>query len=477
MQNFELILFITVFSYLISHRIINEKVKKAGIIITLCIILILHLILEGSRWQMFPMYLLWGISLLTAIKQTEKKPHIVIRTLKVIGILLLSGISFFLPSLLPVFKLPETTGSFSVGTQDLFLKTNRDEVITSIKQDKRELMIKVWYPSNDKEGVKDQYIDKAGRYGFAQKYGLPNTTFNYLDKIKTHVLRDATIPKQLFPVLIFSHGYNSKANSYYSLLSEIASHGYIIFAINHTYESTGATFPDGSLKYFNYTYAQEIESGSWDIMKPSIDAFKSNTSFNERHPIIKKSLTSYFVKDIIKRWADDIGNVVDELENYNSNGFFKNKLNLQQIGVFGHSRGGAAAGEALLINKKIKAGSNIDGVQWGQIVDTAFQKPFLFLASDWPESHPKFNDHAYINKSTATFYKGIIKESGHSNFMDIPLMIPISSVNEAGKIDPNLALKITNELVISFFDKYLKNENLTLQSKHNALELKTHTGN
>jgi predicted dienelactone hydrolase len=66
--------------------------------------------------------------------------------------------------------------------------------------------------------------------------------------------------------------------------------------------------------------------------------------------------------------------VVDELDEWNDTGFFKGKLDLSNVGVFGHSRGGGAAGESLLIDSKIKAVANIDGVQWGQIVDTLFHQ-------------------------------------------------------------------------------------------------------
>mgnify|MGYP001791339805 CR=1 FL=1 len=423
---------------------------------------------------MIPTYVLLGISVFIIIRQPKKKHHIIVRILKTTGVVLLTGIGFLLPSLLPIFKLPKTTGSYKVGTQDLFLKTNREEVITSTTTDKRELTIKVWYPSNDNRETKDYYIDKAGRYGFAKKYGFPNSTFNYLDKIEIEVYKNINVAEERFPVLIFSHGYHSKANGYYALLSEIASHGFIIFAINHTYESTGSHFPDDSMKYFSYEFAHKIEKDSWNTIEPSIKSFQQNMTFENRHPIVRKSLTSYFVKDIIKRWAEDINSVTAKLNEYNSEGFFENRLDLNKIGVFGHSRGGAAAGEALLVNNKIKAGANLDGVQWGQIVDTTFQKPFLFLSSDWPEKHPNYNKHAYINKSTSYFYDAKILQSGHSNFMDIPFMIPLQSINESGNINPELAINISRKLVIAFFKKHLKVEKIdlhTLQCPELTLEV------
>jgi len=161
----------------------------------------------------------------------------------------------------------------------------------------------------------DSYVDQAGRDGFAMKYGLPSFMLDYLDKINTNVYRDAPIIDHTLPVLIFSHGYHSKANGYYSLLSEMASHGYIVFALNHTYESTGTTFLDGSTAYFNNEYAQSIsDDGSWDQVAPAIDAFKSDMTFEDRHPLVKNALQSYFVKNMQGRWAQDIIETIDHLK-------------------------------------------------------------------------------------------------------------------------------------------------------------------
>ena len=340
-------------------------------------------------------------------------------------------------------------------------------------------MLKVWYPSEVTQGETDPYADMGGRNGFAQKYGLLPSMLDYLNKVETHVFREVEIADGTFPVLIFSHGYNSKANSYYALLSELVSHGYVVFAINHTYESSGSTFPDGSVAYFDYEYAGRIESGTWKDMEPVIEAFKKDLSFEDRHPIVQKGLTTYFVRDMVERWAEDITDLVNELDAWNETGFFKGKLDLDNVGVFGHSRGGGAAGESLLVDERIKAGANIDGVQWGRIVDTAFQKPFLFLSADWPAEHEDLNAHAYVNKSTSVFYEGMVRNSAHSNFMDIPFMIPVKALSQAGEIDPDLAIEITGKVVTSFFDKHLKQEEIdlnALNSEYEMLELNVFKG-
>ena len=480
MQFFELLLLISSLTILISKSFLLEKTKLPVLLGGLILILSAHLIFEGYRWQMLPAYLIWSLAIINTIITPKRTSPLWLRTLKLFGILLIALPAVLLPTALPEFSLPEPTGDFKVGTRDLLLELERDEPITDNHKDQRKLMIKVWYPSNEVSEVMDPYIDAGGRHGFALKYGLPKSSFNYLDLIDTNVYKDTPLANGPFPVLIFSHGYNSKANGYNAMLSNLASHGYIIFAINHTYESTGTTFLDGSEVYFNYDYAQSIEANTWSMMQPTLQAFHDQVPFAERHPIVKKALNQYFVKDVVERWSTDIIDVVNHLEEWNRNSFFQDKMNTKAIGVFGHSRGGGAAGDAHLKDDRIKAGANVDGVQWGNIVNTSFHQPFLYITADWPESHEDLNLHAYINKSQDVFYEAKILGTAHSNFMDIPFMVPYQSLSEAGSINPELGIEITNSLLMSYFNAHLKkkpNTILELPNTYNQLHLLVHKPN
>ncbi|MCF6347364.1 MAG: hypothetical protein L3J20_03590 [Flavobacteriaceae bacterium] len=106
-------------------------------------------------------------------------------------------------------------------------------------------------------------------------------------------------------------------------------------------------------------------------------------------------------------------------------------------------------------------------MQWGEMIDTLMTKPFALIASEWDITHPNLNVHAYHNESSSDFYNAKILNSGHSNFMDIPLMINLSYINEAGSINPTKGFKITTEILLQFFDMYL------LDKPSNLLDLKT----
>ena len=474
------ILLLVVTIVLPFYSLINKKLNLNNNLTILAVItvLLLHLIVEGYRWQMLPFYILIAI-LLWFIKKEWSifSGNWIKKIFKSLITIILLVFGFVLPNILPVFKLPKPTGKHLVGSQYIHFKTNQDEIITSKIGDKRELMIKVWYPSKTSNN-RENYLNEGDKAGFALKYGLPLSTFNYLKYVETNTYKNAEIVNKKIPVLIFSHGYYSKANGYYALLEEIVSHGYIVLAINHTYESTGSLFPNNNIKFYNNEYNSVLNDEKMASMAWTIDQTYRNTKdWDKRHKAIENGLKNYSAAIINDRWSDDIISVINKLEEWNETTFLKDNLDMQKIGVFGHSQGGTAAGESIIKDTRVKAAISLDGVQWGKMIDTILPKPFAVVSSDWPNSHPDLNQHAFHNGSVTDFYNAKILNSGHSNFMDIPLMINLKLVNEAGSIPPKKATQITADFVLNFFDKYLKNQPndiLNLAKKHPELKIELH---
>ncbi len=464
MRLFEIILLIisTIFPFYISIKghLLNKRIP----IIIIGGAITLHLIFEGYRWQMIPIYLIililiWCLYRKYLFFKGRWFRKIISGLLFVM--LLLFGL--ILSSVFPVFDLPVPTGKYNIGSQYIHLKTNKDEIMTSEIGDKRELMIKVWYPAMLNDEKPETYLNDGDRVSFAIKYGLPKSIFNYLDMVTTHTYTNPSVAKGKFPLLIFSHGSYSQASGYYALLEEIVSHGYIVLNINHTYESTGTLFPSGEVKLFNTEYDRkhnnkDMATMVWDAMQNYTKAKTLKGQLKSIHEL----MLNYYGAALTERYSNDISLVVDELEKWNTSTFLAHHLDTKKIGVLGHSQDGAGAGQALLDDYRIKAGINLDGVQWGKMIDTVMTKPFALIASDWNQSHPNLNIHAYRNGSSSDFYNAEILNSSHSNFMDIPLLINSRLINEAGIIKPNKAYKITTNAVLQFFEKYLQDKSLDL---------------
>ena len=462
MRTFEIILLVVVTILPFLKRVLTKRIQPNHIVLFLGVVMALHLVVEGYRWQMIPVYfliliLIWRLKMVN-ISKPVKLSSLRILGFSGIGVLIL--MAWTLPLVLPVFSLPEPRGSFNVGTELIYVKTEREELITQDSSDKREMLYKIWYPSEAKVSnlESEPYVDKGSRAGFATKYGLPPAALNYLDYVKTNVYSGIPVAKGKFPVLLFSHGYGSKATGYYALLAELASQGYIIINMNHTYESLGVTFPDGRVKYFDYDYQKKISSEAMKTIEPIRAAFRDGLNYEQRHPIVREAIKDYFEGRIQDRWAEDMITTIDLLEDWNAKGLLKHKLDLNRIGVLGHSVGGGSAGNLAMKDKRIKAAANLDGIQWGTMIDSTYHIPYLYISADWPADHEDLNSHIFINKSSDYFYESKLLDSGHPNFMDIPFMIPVSSLAGTGKIDPYLAMEIVTMTVTSFFDRHLKND-------------------
>jgi predicted dienelactone hydrolase len=155
-------------------------------------------------------------------------------------------------------------------------------------------------------------------------------------------------------------------------------------------------------------------------------------------------------------------------------------MDLDRIGVFGHSVGGGTAGNIAMKDNRVKAAVNLDGIQWGTMIDSTYHIPYLYVSADWPADHEDINSHVYINKGNSYFYESKLLNSGHPNFMDIPLMIPIRQIAGTGTIDPYEGNAIIAELVTKFFDRHLKQlpgaDPLNIGNAYDLLEIKVYEG-
>ena len=63
-----------------------------------------------------------------------------------------------------------------------------------------------------------------------------------------------------------------------------------------------------------------------------------------------------------------------------------------QRGMFGHSLGGATAAAAMLEDRRIKAGVNLDGTLFGPVVNAGLDRPFMLVAA---QDHGRDNDETW----------------------------------------------------------------------------------
>ena len=88
----------------------------------------------------------------------------------------------------------------------------------------RALPIELWYPAADDYAGRD--VAPESRDTYEQIPGLPST---WQDAV-----REATPRPGRYPVIVFSHGYGGHRRQSTFLCTHLASHGYVVAAVDHT---------------------------------------------------------------------------------------------------------------------------------------------------------------------------------------------------------------------------------------------------
>jgi hypothetical protein len=86
----------------------------------------------------------------------------------------------------------------------------------------------------------------------ATQIGMPSFFLDHLALVKIPAYRESTVASsdQAYPVILFSHGWNGFNAQNTSQALELASHGYIVIGIQHTY---GASSQSSTMEQWRKT--------------------------------------------------------------------------------------------------------------------------------------------------------------------------------------------------------------------------------
>lgn len=476
-------IFVTLAGYFIRRTSYARKITRFLPTITLLLIL-LHLLIDKYRWQMMLVYALAVILFIASVFQfargkpasqdtpTTRGRKVLTGVTTVAGLVIL-GISGFLFISFPVVKLPQPTGPYTVGTAYIqFLDESRPETLTSDPDDIRQVTGRIWYPAKRPDMVKPvPYQDYQPSVGsLASAGGAPEFIFSHFHLGSSNSYLDAPIsPDQpSYPVLIFSIGFMTLFEDYQVLTEELASHGYIVLCLDTPYEWQSVVQPDGSVEPFSEEHGAAYDQHMTDII-PLWEQFWSSSDNDERVEIVDEILSSEtFMDTILRIRVADIQHAIDELERMNNGEVeiqFTGRLDLSRLGVIGHSMGGAVAGQTCLVDERFGACVNLDGFQWGDVVDNQIHQTVMIISSEQNEGSWDY----LFSSLDDTSYLLTIKGTQHMNFQDTGVVMPgTKTIGMVGPIQPRRSLEITSAYLLAFFDQYLRGDDTALLSDVSA---------
>ena len=145
---------------------------------------VIHLVVEGYRWQMVPAYALALIVVAGMIRGVPQRaetqrgmPSRSRRIAALIGTMLgflVLALAAALPSLSPVFSLPEPTGRYPIGTQYCYwTDEDRSDEYSTDPDDFREVSAQIWYPADLSDDEKPiRYMRKDAARAMTNSQGL-----------------------------------------------------------------------------------------------------------------------------------------------------------------------------------------------------------------------------------------------------------------------------------------------------------------
>jgi dienelactone hydrolase len=320
--------------------------------------LILHGFVEGPHWQMSPAYL---AALVLAAALPLRKP-LLPRLLSVFALLLI-GATILCAHILPMFTLPKPDGPFEVGTS-IFNLTDPSRQEPAPASGKREVILQAWYPSGC-SGTHSALLRHLLPYrGLAPYRRWKETTplSSYQRFVWTHSCENGAVATGgPFPVLLFSPAIYGRRTQSTFLMEELASYGYVVFALDHPY-STGPI---------------ELADGTVLDTPPSAIEPLGEIGFDRAYQILNR---------LVNTQTADTLFVLNTLEQWNRapSHLFCGRLDLDHVGTLGHSLGGSVAAETALVDPRIRAVFDMSGPLLSRARTTGVTTPFFFMTEHVP---------------------------------------------------------------------------------------------
>lgn len=343
---------------------------------------------------------------------------------------------------------------------------------------RREVVVDVWYPSRstasrarapylaDIASLRRLMPDSVLRRRFDPSYALVAS-----GRLTTHAADGGPVACRTHgcPLIVFSHGGGVDRASYTAQYEDLASHGYIVAAIAHPYDTHIVVLPSDRLVTARPQPPDTVEPNK------ALPAW--------RQELAREARSQAYLRRVLAAEAADVRFVVDELLRMARDGAspFAGTID-GRIGAAGHSAGGEAAALACQLDARIKACLNQDGAIHGlpfprDGAGRTMSQPFLYFTRLIPR--PKAPNEALatmqitrreldsvnddvtagpvrlLNDLPAGGYRLLLNVPGmnHLSFSDEPLLRAVGDpVNSAHQL---VALALVRKYTLAFFDKTL----------------------
>jgi dienelactone hydrolase len=328
--------------------------------------------------------------------------------------------------------LPVPTGRCPVGTTSLWLTDTSRPDPWAARVNTRELMVSLWYPATPSDGRRAKYMTPAESELQLSSRGITAVAPDALSTVQVNAVSDAPPAgrQRALPLVVLSPGFTNSRSVLTALAEDLASHGYVVAGIDHTYESFATAFPDGRVTTCLARETRRSGEGFWE--------------------------------KLVAGRAADVSFVLNELTGAHPAWPGAALIDRSRIAMAGHSIGGGAAIAALVADSRIRAGIDMDGTIPTPIPDHGLSRPFLFLGKQ--SSYTPGSGGAVTTWERdwrlLTGWKRWLLVAGaiHASFTDLALLADQVGIDVGAGLPGARCLDITRAYVRAFFDQHLQDK-------------------
>ncbi|MFJ3903762.1 alpha/beta hydrolase family protein [Streptomyces sp. NPDC090025] len=332
----------------------------------------------------------------------------------------------------PPLELPAPTGRFGVGSSLLHLvdRSRPDPWVPTA--DGRELMVTVHYPAARRapHGATAPYATAQEARLLLEGVGVTDPAApKALAGMNTYSVKGARPAAGKHPLVLLSPGFGVPRFTLTHLAVDLASRGYVVASVDHAYEANGTEMPGGRI--LPCVACEKFEDGS---------------------------ATG---KDVTAARTADVRFVIDRLTKAGPHAAwpYARTIDARRIGMAGHSIGGASAAAAMVADRRIDAGVNMDGSFWDTLPAGGLGgRPFLMLGTDDETHRPGGLDATWDTtwKALGGWKRWLtVAGSDHFTFSDAPVLLRHFGLPTAD-IPSDRALSVTRSYLAAFFDAQLR---------------------
>lgn len=320
-------------------------------------------------------------------------------------------------------QFPAPTGPYGIGIMKHHL------INAQCPGHPQDLHLHIWYPTDAHTSIPrlpyDSTASRAAQKLLHRQTGLPCFFFSTIGSVTTWAEPNQNCSKHgsPFPIIIIVPGMHTVVQEYSWLCQELASHGYCVIGIDLT-----------------------------STIRISSDHEK------QEHLLL---------------WINTISCVITYLNELTAkNALLANRLDLDRIGLAGHSFCGHVVMRCALTDQRMNACINLDGMLWSKDSGVQFVCPMLMLLTEknymWKRKPQELEKLFHVQKNQIMPCDIIMfKNVGHTILTDLPLLLNyspftrllsyvISSDMQASSARGYEVIVDARKTVVRFFDKYLK---------------------